>query len=392
VIASFGPTPTCAWQSRHPSVRSLRNRSFPLAALRRYYPGFFGALFLILLRTAIGWHFFYEGVYKISTTPGQRDSYAGRALSWLLPAPRDKDKEVEPPFSAEGYLRNATGPMASKFRGMVPDVNSLAKLERDANGLPSRLKAGWKGDLDRISRHFAFLSDQTTASEKELANKSAEIDEWFLKPENALRIKKYYRDLRHVLDVEESPESLPYQRTLAYKQRQDVDKDRRALVNEIDTYSLSLRDAWLRLATPEQVKASGEYKPGMTQVDWVNLSTMWGLALVGLCLMLGLFTPLAALGGAAYLLMFYLSMPPWPGLPVGKAAEGHYLYVNKNMIELIACLALASTPNGLWLGLDALLFGKRARRREFAAQEAAAGSATPAVVVPIATTSNPRRL
>ena len=38
-------------------------------------------------------------------------------------------------------------------------------------------------------------------------------------------------------------------------------------------------------------------------------------------------------------------------------AEGHYLYVNKNLIEMLACLALASTPNGLWLGLDALLFG-----------------------------------
>ena len=113
------------------------------------------------------------------------------------------------------------------------------------------------------------------------------------------------------------------------------------------------------------MKASGEYKPGWTQVDWINLSTMWGLALVGLCLMLGLFTPLAALGGAAYLLMFYLSMPPWPGLPVGKAAEGHYLYVNKNLIELIACLALASTPNGLWLGLDALLFGRRGGARSW---------------------------
>ena len=69
---------------------------------------------------------------------------------------------------------------------MIPDVNSLSKLERDANGLPTRLKNGWRAELDRVSRHFAFLSDQTEAAEKELANKSAEIDEWFLQPENAL--------------------------------------------------------------------------------------------------------------------------------------------------------------------------------------------------------------
>ena len=84
----------------------------------------------MLLRTAIGWHFFYEGVYKISTTPDQRDSYAGRVLTSILPAPHEKDKELDPPFSAEGYLRNATGPLATRFRAMLPDVNSLAKLER----------------------------------------------------------------------------------------------------------------------------------------------------------------------------------------------------------------------------------------------------------------------
>ena len=100
----------------------------------------------------------------------------------------------------------------------------------------------------------------------------------------------------------------------------------------------------------------------MTQLRRIDLLTMWGLSAVGLCLMLGLFTPLAALGGAAYLLGFYLSMPPWPGLPEG-VTEGHYRYVNKNLIEMLACLVLASTPNGLWIGLDAFLFGWIGRGR-----------------------------
>ena len=103
------------------------------------------------------------------------------------------------------------------------------------------------------------------------------------------------------------------------------------------------------------------------------MATMYGLTAVGLCLMLGLFTPLAALGGAAYLLSFYLSMPPWPGLPEGPNLEGHYRYVNKNLIEMLACLVLASTPNGLWVGVDALLFGwiGRGRRARLEAEERA---------------------
>ena len=44
-------------------------------------------------------------------------------------------------------------------------------------------------------------------------------------------------------------------------------------------------------------------------------------------------------------------------------AEGHYLYVSKNLIEMIACLALVFIPTGRWVGLDALLFNWRDRRR-----------------------------
>ena len=43
------------------------------------------------------------------------------------------------PFSAEIYLRNATGPFAPYFRGMMPDVDGLAMLD------PDRLKAQMDG-------------------------------------------------------------------------------------------------------------------------------------------------------------------------------------------------------------------------------------------------------
>ena len=328
----------------------------------------------MLLRTAIGWHFLYEGVYKVNTSPAHRDSFPGRLVTWILPAPHDVDKEKEPPFSAEGYLRNATGPFAPYFRALVPDVNGLAKLDRDDHGRPDRLKNGWKAEMERIADHFGFDADQRSKAQEALNRTDAQVDDWFFQLDNAQRIKKYYRDLRYVLDIERSPDALPYQKTLAYKNRRDVEKARKELTTEVDVFGLTLRDAWLKLATPEQREASGPYEAPRTSLDWINLTTMWGLTLVGLALMLGLFTPLAALAGAAYLLNFYLSMPPWPGLPVGPQSEGHYLYVNKNLIEMLACLVLASTPNGLWLGLDALLFGR------FGKRPAAVETTTPVVV------------
>ena len=81
----------------------------------------------------------------------------------------------------------------------------------------------------------------------------------------------------------------------------------------------------------------------------------YGLVGVGGCLLLGLFTRLACVVGAGFLLMFYLAMPPLPYWPEGPRVEGHYLYVNKNIIEMFALLALATLPTGRWLGLDGIL-------------------------------------
>ena len=45
-----------------------------------------------------------------------------------------------------------------------------------------------------------------------------------------------------------------------------------------------------------------------------DLITMWGLTIVGVCLILGLFTRLASLAGIGFILLFYLAAPPLIGL------------------------------------------------------------------------------
>ena len=36
--------------------------------MSRYHPGFLAALFIVLLRIAIGWHFLHEGLEKVKST------------------------------------------------------------------------------------------------------------------------------------------------------------------------------------------------------------------------------------------------------------------------------------------------------------------------------------
>jgi uncharacterized membrane protein YphA (DoxX/SURF4 family) len=92
-----------------------------------------------------------------------------------------------------------------------------------------------------------------------------------------------------------------------------------------------------------------------TMLDWSDAIVKYGTVAVGVCLLLGLFTRTACVIGATFLLLFFLAMPPLPGWPESPRAEGHYLYINKNIIEMLALLALAGTRSGRWVGLDGLV-------------------------------------
>lgn len=92
-----------------------------------------------------------------------------------------------------------------------------------------------------------------------------------------------------------------------------------------------------------------------SMLSFVNSLNMYGLVILGLGLILGLFTRWIAIGGALLLLMFYLINPPLPGLYYTTPTEGHYLIINKNLIEMMALVALAFIPTGKFFGLDRFL-------------------------------------
>src|SRR5512144_1352925 len=95
--------------------------------------------------------------------------------------------------------------------------------------------------------------------------------------------------------------------------------------------------------------------------------TMWGLTIVGLLLILGLFTRLASLGGIGFLLLFYFANPPFVGYFYSLPSEGSYLVVNKNLVELCALAVVFLTRSGLYAGLDRIVHGLVARRPRLAA-------------------------
>ncbi len=91
-------------------------------------------------------------------------------------------------------------------------------------------------------------------------------------------------------------------------------------------------------------------------VDFLN---MWGLLLIGLGLMLGLFTRLSVICGIVLLSFYFLSHPPLAGIQYIIPQEGSYLLVNKTLIEIIALCVLLVFPTGQIAGIDRFFRKKR---------------------------------
>jgi thiosulfate dehydrogenase (quinone) large subunit len=110
----------------------------------------------------------------------------------------------------------------------------------------------------------------------------------------------------------------------------------------------------------------------------VDILVPVGLALVGVSLMLGVFTQLGCVGAILFLALFYVSAIPTSGLPQA-GAEGTYLIVNKNLIELAAVMVVLTFRTGRIAGFDVW----RGRRIERATGPEDARAAGPVDEMPI---------
>ena len=391
--------------------------------------------FLLALRLAIGWHFLFEGLYKVESY------YAGPT-------------ETGKPFTSEGYFRAAPGPlgplMRAQFGDPLADIDAKVKppkpmkpaefdklsAEEQATFCPAAVAA----QLDPLESKAQEAADaMRAAADKELAAADAaekkalkEVDgneakalekaetdfekkqaaekadeartEAKLKAkaarDAAKRKKELYADgkslftaakatyARWVYGVERrdckvksvngevalsAPERLEH---LDWLRRQmeaandaldyslgsgtGTDAKRRAeWRTDLVTAEIDLaRAANAFVAELQKVLNNGkdvEKSTAVTRGQRLDLVTMWFLVAVGAMLMGGLFTRLACVAAAGFLVTTYLLHPPFPWFPLPPGTEGNPVFINKNVIEALALFALACFPTGRWLGLDAIV-------------------------------------
>lgn len=103
-------------------------------------------------------------------------------------------------------------------------------------------------------------------------------------------------------------------------------------------------------------KALADNEKSLVFIDNLNI---WGLVIIGLLLMLGLFTKQITIAAIALLSLYYLSHPPFFNLDYAMPSTGSYWIVDKTLIEIFALVVILVFPTSKEIGLDRLISKKK---------------------------------
>jgi thiosulfate dehydrogenase [quinone] large subunit len=92
-----------------------------------------------------------------------------------------------------------------------------------------------------------------------------------------------------------------------------------------------------------------------TLISISDSANAWGLALIGLSLLLGIFTRFSSIVGIILLLLYYLSHPAFPGIEYLFPSDGSYFIINKTLVELFALLVVFAFPTSHIFGLQRMI-------------------------------------
>lgn len=295
---------------------------------------------LVALRLATGWHFFNEGVDKL-----------------------------DPAFEAEsaGFLRGATGPLATQFRKMVTGPHNAARhlaTPSEAGELsPTEsvaevggpwledIAASWSSGLARVARLGA--SDDEIARAVALKDDLLEGLDTYIKDEADAVVA-----LRHEvwrlgnMEAEASGDAAPFFQDRVKQKRAAIWGDLQPWFNAASIADKSFTDGVVEIVSDSvgdkrRVESALAERSPLRRINTLVMVVVLGS---GILLFLGLCTPLAAVVAAGFLLSVMATQPPW----VDGADTKYFFY---QLVEVIALLLLAVTCAGRWAGLDRLVFG-----------------------------------
>jgi len=202
-----------------------------------------------------------------------------------------------------------------------------------------------------VKKKYGLTEDQEYELEKTYRRYKDALKKYLA--DNQEDIKAYFGSLDRLQDRKDAGTNwADHEKERTWNEQQKLRAEAAGWIGELEKMDENFRTAAWHILDEDQQKL-GEIPQKFTFSDFVDFAVTWGLTAIGFCLLLGLFTRPAALGGAAFMFFVLLTQPPWPTIyPPAPGVVGHALGVDRNFIELIALLVIASCAAGRWAGLD----------------------------------------
>jgi uncharacterized membrane protein YphA (DoxX/SURF4 family) len=348
----------------------------------------------VILRLAIGWHFFKEGV----------------------------SHHTDSAWSSEGFLRQAKGPLSDMYQSVLPSFhgwNRLMLAPPSDDGSAKTPAAGAEEPEAKVAAKKADTAaakgaekkpDDKEAADKKIADKrpkskkaastespaykawldaatadwradAAKFAEYYhLNDEQKAKANQFVDDTIQRMDdelAEYEPDIRIYQELAARAQAMPSAPGAKQIPNEVARSAAAqqnplgerglttqappmttpavwqsnakaidqlFHDQLGELRTDDQ-RAMPAPSSDASRLRRIDTVIAWTLMIVGGLLIVGLFTRLAAVVGAVFLLSIICAQPPW-------LATSVQTYTYNQTVEMLALLALATTPVGRWGGLD----------------------------------------
>jgi uncharacterized membrane protein YphA (DoxX/SURF4 family) len=383
------------------------------------------SLYLVLLQLAIGVHLLYEGVWKVRNPAWSSEGYLRGSTGPVALPTRGLAGDPDVAWQENHFAVVDTTPdFVARFTVKPFNPSEAPASRRWHEHLPAPLEKEWKAYFQRFIQHYQlsekevppeFLTvlcvspavgfpgtipwgpmfllvnpddpndrrRQRVEAEIRFLNAKADTAKWLTEGTKKKtpawftgevpmttpqRVQEYLRKREEIRDLESQEATFGPKAAKLTKARDEAKSLKKELLDDLDEQTTKMKRALREVLTYDQKRmapVAEEAKPKATwsRLTWVDNTVRWGLVVVGAGLVLGLFTRLACVGGALLLLLFYLAAPPWPWLAESASVRGHYLFVNENIIEILALMVIASSCPGSRYGLDAWLPFSRCRRR-----------------------------
>jgi uncharacterized membrane protein YphA (DoxX/SURF4 family) len=313
---------------------------------------------LVALRLSLGCHFLYEGVWKIGHSDFRYDN------RWKAEGGEE--------FTAKPFLALAKGPVSGFFYAMLPDIDGRERLkvvvdEKKGKSIDSR---AFFDRWNQVRQEFVEFYRPKDSSDSKAADAHAKLakgaEERYEKAKKQLDeylkedtddIVAYFGSLDRFEKDKERNQDAPFQKQRRWDRMLELRAEADKWIKDIEGQERAYAQSLYSLLDDEQ-KGRGLPRASWNPFQWdrmkqINFAVTFALTAIGLCLMLGFCTPLAALGGAGFMCFVVLTQPAWPTLyPHDPQVVGHALLINKDFIEMVALLVIAATGAGRWGGLD----------------------------------------